>query len=148
VTSRSRFGLPGLWLVVLVIVSGCTASVSTESRDGARTGDAADKALTDLVLVQQGSMPIILTAPHGGRDAIPTIEPRRVRDNTPGPWGGVHTTADSNTDILASGIATELRRLTGQDPYLVVARFARKYIDANRPPELGLEDPRARPAKA
>jgi hypothetical protein len=132
-------------LGVLVIVSGCTASVGTESRDGARTVHAADKALTDLVLVQQGSMPIILTAPHGGRDAIPTIEPRRVRDNTPGPWGGVHTTADSNTDILASGIATELKRLTGQDPYLVVAKFARKHIDANRPLELGLEDPRARP---
>src|SRR4030095_15670473 len=62
-----------------------------------------------------------------------------------GPVGGVHTGADSSTDLLASGIAAELGRLTGRDPYLVVARFARKYIDANRPPELGLEDPRARP---
>jgi N-formylglutamate amidohydrolase len=128
-----------------LIVAGCTASVGTESRDGARSADATDRALADLVLVQQGSMPIILTAPHGGRAAIPTVEPRRVQDGTPGPWGGVHTGADVNTDILASGIAAELRKLTGQDPYLVVAKFARKYVDANRPPEVGLEDPRARP---
>jgi N-formylglutamate amidohydrolase len=141
----SRYGLLGFVSAVLVIVSGCTASVGTES-GAARSVDTADKAaLTDLVLVQQGSMPIILTAPHGGRAAIPAVEPRRAQDNTPGPWGGVHTGADSSTDLLASGIAAELGRLTGRDPYLVVARFARKYIDANRPPELGLEDPRARP---
>ena len=132
-------------LGALVIVSGCTASVGTESRDGARSADATNRALADLVLVQQGSMPVILTAPHGGRAAIPAIEPRRVQDGTPGPWGGVHTVADSSTDILASGIAAELTKLTGQDPYLVVAKFARKYIDANRPLELGLEDARARP---
>ena len=132
-------------LGALVIVSGCTASVDSESRDAARSADATDRALTDLVLVQQGSMPVILTAPHGGRAAIPTVEPRRAQDGTPGPWGGVHTGADASTDVLASGIAAELSKLTGQDPYLVVAKFARKYIDANRPPELGLEDPRARP---
>jgi N-formylglutamate amidohydrolase len=128
-----------------LIVTGCTASVGTESRDGARSADATDRALADLVLVQQGSMPVILTAPHGGRAAIPTAEPRRAQDGTPGPWGGVHTGADVSTDILALGIAAELRKLTGQDPYLVVAKFARKYIDANRPPEFGLEDRRARP---
>ena len=132
-------------LGALVIVAGCTASVDTESRDRARSGNATDRALTDLVLVQQGSMPIILTAPHGGRATIPALEPRRAQDGTPGPWGGVHTGVDSSTDILASGIAAELRKLTGQDPYIVVAKFARKYIDANRPPEFGLEDPRARP---
>jgi N-formylglutamate amidohydrolase len=132
-------------LGALMIVSGCTASVGTESRDGAWSADATDRALADLVLVQQGSMPVILTAPHGGRAAIPTVEPRRAQDGTPGPWGGVHMGADANTDVLASGIAAELSKLTGQDPYLVVAKFARKYIDANRPPELGLEDPRARP---
>lgn len=134
-----------LVLGALVIVSGCTASVGTESRDASRSVDATDRALADLVLVQQGSMPIILTAPHGGHAAIPAVEPRRVQDGAPGPWGGVHTGADSSTDVLAAGIAAELRKLTGQDPYLVVARLARKYIDANRPPELGLDDPRARP---
>jgi N-formylglutamate amidohydrolase len=134
-----------LVLGALVIAAGCTAPVGNGSRDGAPSVDATDRALADLVLVQQGSMPIILTAPHGGRAAIPTVEPRRAQDGTPGPWGGVHTGADASTDVLALGIAAELRKLTGQDPYLVVAKFARKYIDANRPPEVGLEDPRARP---
>ena len=36
----------------------------------------ADVTPADLVLVQQGTMPIILTAPHGGREAIPGIPPR------------------------------------------------------------------------
>ena len=132
-------------LGALVILSGCTASVGTESRDGARSADATDRAPADLVLVQQGSLPVILTAPHGGRAAILIVEPRRAQDGAPGPWGGVHTGADASTDVLASGIAAELTKLTGRDPYLVVAKFSRKYIDANRPPELGLEDPRARP---
>src|SRR4029453_4316177 len=93
------------------------------------------------------------TGKHAPHLAPPTRGPRcdPGRRAAPGPGqharpvGGVHTGADSSTDLLASGIAAELGRLTGRDPYLVVARFARKYIDANRPPELGLEDPRARP---
>src|SRR4030095_12069597 len=93
----------------------------------------------------QNARPVARPPPPGGPARPPPGEPRRAQDNPPGPWGGVHTGADSSTDLLASGIAAELGRLTGRDPYLVVARFARKYIDANRPPELGLEDPRARP---
>ena len=42
---------------------------------------AADKTPADLVLVQQGALPIILTAPHGGREAIPGIEPRQDKAN-------------------------------------------------------------------
>lgn len=139
-----RYRLLGFGLAVLVAVSGCTASVGATAADGARGGPATGQALTELVLVRPGSMPVILCAPHGGRAAIPAIEPRRVQDNSPGPWGGVHTSADTSTDVLASGIASELRKLTRRDAYLVVAKFARKYIDANRPPELALEDPRAR----
>ena len=43
---------------------------------------AADKAPADLVLVQRGTLPIILTAPHGGREAIPAVELRRPGDKT------------------------------------------------------------------
>jgi len=108
---------------------------------------AADKTPANLVLVQQGALPIILTAPHGGREAIPGIEPRRDKANVEAyrKWGGFQRGADTNTDSLAQGIAAELAKLTGKKPYLVVAKFSRKYIDANRPPELGLDSPRARP---
>ena len=106
---------------------------------------ASERTPLDLVLAREGTLPIILTAPHGGRHAIPDADPRRAADKSPGPWGGVHTTADTETDVLAEGIAAELARITARQPYLVVARFHRRYDDANRPPELALEDPRARP---
>jgi hypothetical protein len=104
-----------------------------------------DKAPADLILMQRGTLPIILTAPHGGREAIPVVEPRRAADTTSGRWGGVHKGSDLNTDLLAQGITAEIAKITGKEPYLVVAKFQRKYIDVNRPPDLALEDPRARP---
>jgi len=108
---------------------------------------AAGKTPADLVVVQQGTLPIIITAPHGGREAIPGIEPRQDRANvaTYRKWGGFHQSTDANTDILAQGIAAEIARLTGKQPYLVIAKFLRRYVDANRPPELGLDSQAARP---
>ena len=128
----------GFVLIVSLLAGGCTTSVSTPVYP-------PGQAPADLVLVQRGTLPIILTAPHGGREPIPTIEPRQATDTTSGKWGGVQKGSDPNTDLLAKGIASEMTKLTGRAPYLVVVRFQRKYIDANRPPELALEDPRARP---
>jgi N-formylglutamate amidohydrolase len=107
---------------------------------------AAEKTPTDLVLVQQGALPIILTAPHGGREPIPGVEPRQDRTNDAAyrSWGGFQRAGDANTDILAQGIAAEITKLTCQKPYLVVAKFLRGYVDANRPSELGLDSPEAR----
>jgi len=101
---------------------------------------------TDLVLVRQGALPIILTAPHGGREAIPGIAPRQDRKNDAAfrAWGGFGAGEDLNTDALAQGIAAEIARLTGKEPYLVVAKFHRRYADANRPAELALDSPEAR----
>jgi N-formylglutamate amidohydrolase len=108
---------------------------------------AADMTPADLVLVRQGTLPIILTAPHGGREAVPGIDPRQDRTNVAAyrGWGGFHTSRDGNTDMLARGIAAEIAKLTGKEPYLVVAKFERRFIDANRPPELALDSREARP---
>jgi N-formylglutamate amidohydrolase len=108
---------------------------------------AADVGPVDLVLVRQGTLPIILTAPHGGRDAIPGIEPRKDRQQVGAyrQWGGFNKGGDLETDVLAEAIAAEIVKLTGEEPYLVVAKFQRKYVDANRPSELGLDDRKARP---
>lgn len=112
-------------------------------------GNSAGKAPSDLVLVQRGTLPILLTAPHGGRKAIPGIDPRHLDGSARGAdgrtWGGVRGGADPNTDVLARQIAAEIKKLTGKEPYLVVAKFERKYVDVNRPPELALDNPRARP---
>lgn len=111
---------------------------------------AADKTPADLVLVQAGTLPIILTAPHGGREAIPGVGARDGSDKNKvvasQAWGGfVAGGGDFNTDILVQGMAAEIQRQTGHAPYLVMARFVRKYIDANRPPNLAYDDAAARP---
>lgn len=96
----------------------------------------------ELVLIQKGELPIILTAPHGGRDAVPEIAVRNI-EGKPQPQyiiGG-----DLNTDVLVREMAREIRRLTGKDVYLVMARYQRRFIDANRPPRIAFEDPRAAP---
>jgi N-formylglutamate amidohydrolase len=81
---------------------------------------------SDLIQVEPGELPMILTAPHGGTLSVPYCGERSAVGtrfvNRP----------DAYTDRLARGIADELKRLTGKAPYLVIANFHRKYIDANR----------------
>jgi N-formylglutamate amidohydrolase len=98
----------------------------------------------DLVLAREGTLPIIITAPHGGREAIPGVAPRDT-DGKPGGGRGYVTGADTNTDVLALGIAAEIRRLTGKEPYIVMARFKRRFVDPNRPPEVAFDSPAAQP---
>lgn len=87
---------------------------------------AATARASDLVIAESGEMPIILTAPHGGVQDVPDCTAR-----TPVGTRFVNR-PDQHTDILARGIADEIKRLTGKPPYLVMARFHRKFIDANR----------------
>jgi N-formylglutamate amidohydrolase len=101
-------------------------------------------APADLVLVRQGTLPIILTVPHGGREAIPGVAPRNTLGKPSGGRGFV-TVTDTNTDRLALGVAAEIKALTGKEPYLVMARFGRKFVDPNRPPEVAVDSPAARP---
>jgi N-formylglutamate amidohydrolase len=107
----------------------------------ARAGGATP---TELVLVQSGTLPIILTAPHGGQMAVPGIAPRNIEGKPKGGSSYV-TDWDPETDRLAQGIAAGIETLTRQTPYLVVARFDRKYIDANRAPAIAFDNPAARP---
>jgi N-formylglutamate amidohydrolase len=105
---------------------------------------AADKTPADLVLARAGTLPIILTVPHGGREEIPGAAPRDTRGKPSGGRGFV-TVTDANTDRLALGIAAQIKAVTGKEPYVVLAKFKRQYADPNRPPEIGVESPAARP---
>lgn len=81
---------------------------------------------SDLIRAETGELPVILTAPHGGRQDVPGCALRT-------PTGSRFVTGtDHNTDLLTLEIAAEIKRLTGKQPYLVMARFHRKFIDANR----------------
>jgi len=87
-----------------------------------------------------GMLPIILSAPHGGRAAIPGISMRRgigVPQFT--------TERDGNTDELAEKIAMKLEEKLSTKPFLIIARFERKYVDANRAEGDAIESAEARP---
>jgi N-formylglutamate amidohydrolase len=108
------------------------------------TASAGSIAPANLVLVREGTLPIILTVPHGGREAIPGVAPRDTLGKPSGGRGFV-TVTDTNTDRLALGIAAEIKALTGKEPYLVMAKFKRRFVDPNRPPEVAVDSPAARP---
>jgi N-formylglutamate amidohydrolase len=58
---------------------------------------------------------------------------------------GYFTGRDTNTEELAHAVSAAVEKKNGLKPYMVVARFHRKYIDANRPPEIAYEDVKAKP---
>jgi N-formylglutamate amidohydrolase len=107
--------------------------------------DAEEKAFApaDFISVQQGDLPIILSAPHGGVLAIPGV-PERVGEGLKKGAAGFFAARDVNTEELAAAIARAIETRLGRKPYFVIARFHRKYIDPNRPPEIAVEHPRAR----
>jgi N-formylglutamate amidohydrolase len=85
-------------------------------------------------MVWAGMLPIILSAPHGGRQSIPGMPARN--------GSGVAqfaTGRDNNTDELAEAIAIRLEQRLNAKPFLIVARVERKYLDANRPTESAYE---------
>jgi N-formylglutamate amidohydrolase len=94
----------------------------------------------DLVIVRKGTLPVIVSAPHGGRLDVPGVAERK---NT-----GVElfaTVRDENTDRLADLFAAELEKKLGGKPWVVIARFDRRFIDANRPPDQSYESDTAKP---
>lgn len=98
----------------------------------------ARAAGADLVEAHPGNLPLILTAPHDG-DRQPDFAPRR---------GTGTTVRDLHTAELALNVARRIQELTGAAPYVVIARFARQYADANRDPDEAVETEQARPAYA
>lgn len=105
-------------------------------------GQAAEAA-RPLVIIRPGDLPILISAPHGGRLDIPGSSPRKGEGQPKGA-SGYFTGRDNGVEELAQETAAEIERITGSAPYLVVASFHRKYADCNRPPSLAAEDDAAR----
>jgi N-formylglutamate amidohydrolase len=98
----------------------------------------------DLVRTQEGMLPIIISAPHGGLAPIPGVPERKGEGLVTGPSGFV-TSRDFGTEELARAIAGAVETKLGNKPYLVAARFHRKFIDPNRPAGIAYESPQAKP---
>ncbi|MCX7048940.1 MAG: hypothetical protein NTX50_26070 [Candidatus Sumerlaeota bacterium] len=97
----------------------------------------------DYIAVQKGNLPVILSAPHGGQMAVPGVDPRKGEGLEKGPRGFVDS-RDTNVDLLAFEVSAALERKLGKKLYYVAAKFHRKYVDANRPVEIAVEDPKAK----
>ncbi|MEM9589490.1 MAG: hypothetical protein AAGA03_19565 [Planctomycetota bacterium] len=83
---------------------------------------SAEPAATEWTESIQGDLPVVITAPHGGRQK-PEGWPER-RD-------GIKR-ADAGTDRLAMLLAQQLRKRTDHSPYLVSCRVSRSRVDMNR----------------
>jgi len=99
---------------------------------------------SELVITQQGNMPIIISAPHGGTMKIPDC-PERKGDGLVKGGSGFSIAYDRNVDLVCRELAAAIEKNTGKKPYFVYAKFSRRYADANRPPEVGYEHEKARP---
>lgn len=114
-------------VVVVCLLLGGLNSQLTSAQQLPPQQQKAQAKLASLVTIESGDLPIILTAPHGGRDAIPNVAERQGE--------GVdrfNRRSDSNTDILTERLAETIEKKMGKRPYVVIARFHRKYADANR----------------
>ncbi len=94
---------------------------------------------SDLVEVVEGNLPIVITAPHGGASAIPGAVERTDKS-----LPGFVTVTDTRTDTLARETALEVEKYFDKKPWVVIAKFSRKYTDANRPAKYGAESDAAR----
>ncbi|MFN8465616.1 MAG: hypothetical protein U0X20_08710 [Caldilineaceae bacterium] len=96
-----------------------------------------------LVRQHRGTLPVILTAPHGG-----SAKPEQValRKQTETPAGcDFQTSRDNETAAMTEAVAQQILDLTGLSPYVVIAEFHRKYIDVNRSEACAFTDPDALP---
>ena len=95
---------------------------------------------TNLVSRHRGTLPVILSCPHDGKES-PTGVPERTGSapNCP-PF---KTSRDLHTREITEGAAQRLLDVFGEAPYVVIAEFHRKYIDANRPSDCAFEVPAA-----
>jgi hypothetical protein len=98
-------------------------------------------AYTEHLLVSryQGTMPVILTCPHGGDEQPPGVPNRRTGAELPSACR-FETDTDRFTCTITRGVAQGLLDVFGETPYVVIANFDRAYIDANRSPKCAFED--------
>lgn len=85
-----------------------------------------------LVKRHRGTMPIILTCPHGGLEPPPNVEERDEASTLKDGDCDFKIKRDKETDTITEGVAQKILQLTGLSPYIVIASFHRKFIDANR----------------
>ncbi len=109
-------------LQTVVFIIACLGVVTGVLETDASEPNAAESGKKDFVEFQRGTLPIILTAPHGGRES-----PDNVADRKEGVLS-----IDRNSQELAREINGELKRRTGREPAMVISLLHRSKLDPNR----------------
>lgn len=91
---------------------------------------------SSMLVASKGTLPLILTVPHDGGEFLGLMPIRQK--------GAL--VRDAGTRQLAERTASILEAKTGKKPYLVIALFSRKYLDANRSQSDAMESEDALPA--
>ena len=88
------------------------------------------EAPTSLIIIQKGDLPIVLSAPHGGTQKVPQVEEERQGEGQSKSPGKFVMARDTGTEELVLDVSKAIEQRFGRKPWVVAARFARKYIDA------------------
>lgn len=116
--------------------------------DGERPKAIAPRStsnIEELVLVERGMLPVMISAPHGGILRISGVPARKGEGMQPGP-AGFFTGRDGGTEELAQEVVQAIEKKLGARPYSVISSAHRRYLDPNRPAEIAYEDDDAKPA--
>ena len=97
----------------------------------------------ELLIIRDGDLPILITAPHGGKLDLPDV-PARTGDGLKKGPSGFFAGRDTGTEELALKVVELLDQKLPGSPSCVISRVHRKYIDFNRPPEIAVEHSKAR----
>ena len=133
-------------LFALLSLTACNSAAYLKPTEGENAVQIVGYGQTNLVKHHRGTMPIVLTCPHDGT-AIPPNVRERTDPETPASCTGMNKfSVDRDGDIapITEGVAQKILDLTGLSPYVVIATFSRRFIDANRRPECAFVDPAAR----
>jgi N-formylglutamate amidohydrolase len=96
--------------------------------------EAYDRAF--LVDRLRGTLPVLLACAHDGTEQPEGVRARK-REQFPAKCD-FQPSGDLNVADLTRAAAEQLRAETGEAPYVVIAGFHRRYIDANRSEECAL----------
>ena len=96
----------------------------------------------ELLMIHQGDLPIVISAPHGGSLSIPDVPPRKGEGLESGA-SGFRVARDGGTEELALAVAKAIDDRLEGSPTWVISRVHRRYVDFNRPAAIGVEHPQA-----
>lgn len=120
-------------LLILLATLGACSSATTppEPEPEPQTAFEAGKSYFgrgQYIEYLAGSLPVILTAPHGG-----SLQPSEIPDRTAAACGGTATTVtDTNTREQVLALRDSMFARFGKYPHVIISHLSRRKLDPNR----------------